>query len=94
MTKDLTCHYGIPDLQQQTSVDGWHQRRRNKAAHNASVCCRSHTHPIITLFYEDEKKGEKNFKGNLNVDINSKFARRKEVQLSLEFGVVVKVERE
>ena len=55
--------------------------------------------PIQLLHYfTKNKKGEKIFffffKGNLTVDINSKFARRKEVQLSWEFGVVVKVERE
>ena len=55
--------------------------------------------PIQLLHYfTKKKKGEKIFffffKGNLTVDINSKFARRKEVQLSWEFGVVVKVERE
>ena len=54
--------------------------------------------PIQLLHYfTKKKKREKKFfflKGNLAVDINRKFARRKEVQLSLEFGVVVKVERE
>ena len=44
--------------------------------------------PIQLLHYFTKKKREKNFfKGNLAVDINRKFARRKEVQLSLEFGV-------
>ena len=54
--------------------------------------------PIQLLHYFTKKKKRENkfffFKGNLTVDINRKFSLRKEVQLSLEFGVVVKVERE
>ena len=89
MTKDLTCHYGIQRLTPTAPQQSCSQR----------FCLLPKPYPSnYYIILRRRKKGKRFFffffKGNLTVDINSKFARRKEVQLSWEFGVVVKVERE